>query len=246
MSKRALLSLGLACILVYACGSSGTTEDTPSIDNPQDSVGTDNDSGAGDSDDDSLTVSELDSEPLIDSSGSLRDVVSYVNSTFPSYDRHPSLENLVETADVIAVAQAGERYEHDDDPIMTRQDFATIDVWMGEAEADLSVVSLGGVAPDPEGRLFLQEPDQEPQFRSDGRYLLFLRESSMSDEYYLVVGPAAGRYLVEDETITATYLADVQAEDVDDLDAADAPTFESLVGQTLSDVEGEVADLMDR
>lgn len=191
---------------------------------------------------DAPSYEHLETAPLLDSSGALRDEIVMVDGPTPDYimSHVDSLEEMVELADAVVVARTSAREQFWSEPsdvprasrVRTRQSFEIVQVIAGDVEDTVDVIFMGGAVGDR-----LVEPDGEPQYRAERDYLLFLHETPSGVDGYWTVGPAAGRYLLDQGRIVASYEADRHGDwrvgSYDDL-------FADMLGRDLDDLAEEI------
>lgn len=196
---------------------------------------------------DAASLEHLESLPLLDASGALHPELVSVTGPIVDYAWGPfdTLDDLVDIADAVVVARTGERtqafLEHSGSRswrVQTRQTFEIVDVIVDEVRGEdiedtVEVIFMGGAVGDQ-----LIESQGEPQYRADREYLLFLHATPDGVDGYWTVGPAAGRYLIDDGTVVAPFVEDLQGDHR--VAPSDETFFATMVGRDLDDLADDI------
>lgn len=201
----------------------------------------------GGSDQGTLDVSGLPAEATenwhpVRSDGSLDERVARVSEVTAEYDFGPepmSVPELAERVDGVVVARATGRgqIEHGSGLVSTTQRFEVSERISGEVPSSFTVLFPGGLVSEDRSIVLLESPE-EPQFRPDASYLLFLVDNGMENDEFWTFGPDAGRFLVEDGVVVGGVELDRHAANPP---SDDAPIVASeLAGQSLDELRATI------
>lgn len=250
---RRMTAVMAAAFFVAACGEAddgAQVEVSGDVDGSEQVDAGDGDDAEVDAENASAIVRELETEPLLNADGSLREEIDRTNIAAIDYiyPRVESFAELVEESQSIVLAQATGRQQSDDSPlVLTYQDFDVHETIKGD---DLTAITLSHNSglEAYEDQVFLLQGQEDPHYLEGRKYLLFLSRTSEDQETWGTYGPGIGRYIVEDGHITGTFLDEMVAQV-----GADPPKFENardnpdkydpldLVGMSVDEVADQIA-----